>query len=434
MKNKTSRIPRFYNLSINERLNIIKDFCDLTEQEYDLLKRGGGINIDEANRMIENVISTYNLPYSIAVNFLINNKEYLIPMVIEEPSVVAALSLSAKIIRDNGGFTSIYSGSITTGQIQIGNIKDLYNAKFEILKNKEKIIEIANNCDPVLISVGGGVKDIDVRVFEEDRQMVVVYLYVDTKDAMGANAVNTMCEGVADYIEKITGGKIYLRILTNLSDRRIVRSKCKINKESLSFENFSGKEVVNGIIKAYEFAKIDSYRAATHNKGIMNGIDAVLIATGNDWRAEEAACHAYACRTGKYLPLTVWEKDSEGNLIGYIEIPALFGIVGGCIKTHPLAKLSLKIMNISNVQEFAEIIGAVGLGQNFAALRALSTQGIQKGHMKLHARNIAVLAGIEDEYIDRVVNIMINEGKIRIDIAKKIYENLKKGGLIKNEF
>lgn len=427
MEKRTSRFPNFYNLSINERIKLIKEFSNLSEEEIKILEIGGGLQIDKADKMIENVISIYSLPYAVAVNFLINNKDYVVPMVIEEPSVVAALSLAAKIIRDNGGFVSIYSGSITTGQIQIVNVKDLYGAKFEILKNKDEIIKLANERDPVLVSLGGGVVDIDVNVYdEEELGLLVVYLYVDTKDAMGANAVNNMCEGIASYLEKITKGKVYLRILSNLSDKRIVRSKCKISKHTLNFENFSGEEVIDGIIKAYKFAKYDRYRAATHNKGIMNGIDAVLVATGNDWRAEEAACHAYASRSGKYLPLTVWEKDENGDLIGTIEIPALVGIVGGAIKTHPLAQFSLKLMNINSARELAEVIGAVGLGQNFAALRALSTEGIQKGHMKLHARNIAIAAGIPENYIDDVVNIMIKEGIIRVDKAQEIYKKLKK--------
>jgi hydroxymethylglutaryl-CoA reductase len=428
MEKKSSRFQGFYNLSINERLKIVKEFSNLNDEDNKLLEFGSGLNPEKANKMIENVISTYSLPYAIAPNFLINNKDYIIPMVIEEPSVVAALSLAAKIVRDNGGFISIYSGSITTGQVQIIGVKDLYGAKFEILNNKEKILQLANERDPVLVSLGGGAIDLEVKVYEDDKDlgMIIVYLYVDTKDAMGANTVNTMCEGISTYLEKITKGRVYLRILTNLSDRRIVRTKCKITKESLSFKNFTGEEVVEGIIKAYKFAKYDTYRAATHNKGIMNGIDAVLIATGNDWRAEEAACHSYAARSGKYQPLTVWEKDENGDLIGTIEIPALVGVIGGAVKSHPLAQLSLKIMNIKSVKELAEVIGAVGLGQNLAALRALSTEGVQRGHMKLHARNIAISAGIPDEYIDEVVNLMIKEGLIRVDKAIEIFNNLKK--------
>lgn len=427
MKNKNSRFPGFYKLSLEERIKKVGEFANLSQDDLNLLKLIGNLPLETANRMIENVIGTFSMPFAVAVNFLINEKDYLVPMVIEEPSVVAALSFAAKLARDGGGFTSIYSGSITTGQIQITGLKDPYNAKIEILKNKEEIIKIANNKDPLLISFGGGVVDIEVRVIEQgNEKFIVVHLYVDTKDAMGANTVNTMCESVAPFLEKMTGGKVCLRILSNLSDRRIVRSKCRVPKESLSFENFTGEEVINGIIEACNFANSDPYRAATHNKGIMNGIDPVFIATGNDWRAQEAASHAYASKDGKYKPLTIWEKDRNGDLVGTIELPVLVGIIGGATKIHPLVQLSLKIMDVKSAKELAEVIGAVGLGQNLAALRALSTEGVQRGHMKLHAKNIAATAGIPNEYIEEVANLMINEGVIRIDKAKELYEKLLK--------
>ncbi len=429
MKDKTSRVPGFYNLNVEDRVKFLKEFARLTEEEVNLLG-SGGLLVKKANRMIENVVGVYALPLGIATNFLINGRDYVIPMVIEEPSVVAALSFAAKLAREGGGFTSIYSGSITTGQIQLVGVSDPFNAKVKILEHKDEIIKIANEKDPVLLSFGGGVTDLRVRVFEHTKigHMVIIYLYIDTKDAMGANTVNTMCEGVTSFIEKITGGKVYLRILSNLSDKRLVRTRCKVPKESLKFDGFSGEDVVNGILVAHAFAEVDPYRAATHNKGIMNGIDPVLIATGNDWRAEEAAAHAYAARSGHYSPLTVWEKDSNGDLIGTIELPVLAGIVGGATKVHPLAQVSLKVMGIRTVKELAEILGAVGLGQNLTALRALSTEGLQKGHMRLHARNIVATAGIPDKYVDEVAKLMIKSGVIRIDKAKEIYRELRGKG------
>ncbi|MCD6100011.1 MAG: hydroxymethylglutaryl-CoA reductase, degradative [Candidatus Marinimicrobia bacterium] len=427
MENKKSRFPGFYKLTIQERVEKIKEFASLSDEEVSLLFNNGNLGLEKASRMIENVIGTFSMPFAVAVNFLINGKDYVVPMVIEEPSVVAALSFAAKLVREGGGFTSVYSGSITTGQIQITDLKDPFGAKVEILKHREEIIKTANDKDPLLISLGGGVIDIEVRVLKDSTEsLVIVHLYVDTKDAMGANTVNTMCESVAPLLEKITGGKVYLRIISNLSDRRIVRSKCRVPKDVLKFGNFTGEEVIEGIIKAYNFAKLDPYRAATHNKGIMNGIDPVLIATGNDWRAQEAAAHAYASKDGKYKPLTVWEKNADGDLVGTIELPVLVGIVGGATKVHPIAQLSLKIMGIKSVKELAEVIGAVGLGQNLAALRVLSTEGLQRGHMKLHARNIASTAGIPDEYVEQVANLMIKEGIIRVDKAKELYEMLRK--------
>jgi len=420
---ETSRLPGFYKLEVEDRLKKIAELANLNEEDMNILKKYGNLPIDVANRMIENVIGTMAYPYAVAVNFLINGKDYIVPMVLEEPSVVAAASNAAKIMRENGGIKSITTGPIMIGQIQVVNVKDPYYAKMIVLENKDEIIKIGNEQDPILVKLGGGVKDVEARVIESPiGPMLIVHLIVNVKDAMGANAVNTMCEAVAPFIERITHGRVYLRIISNLADRRLVRSWVKIRKETIG-----GEEVVNGIVNAWAFAAADPYRAATHNKGIMNGVIAVALATAQDHRAIEAGAHAYAARYGKYGPLSTWEKDENGDLVGSLEMPMAVGIVGGATKVHPVARISLKILGIKTATELAEIMGAVGLAQNFAALRALATEGIQRGHMKLHARNIAVMAGAKGDLVDKVAEIMIREKKIRFDRAKELVEKLSKG-------
>ena len=420
---ETSRLPGFYRLEVGDRLKKITELANLNEEDMNILKKYGNLPIDIANRMIENVIGTMAYPYAVAVNFLINGKDYIVPMVLEEPSVVAAASNAAKIMRENGGIKSITTGPIMIGQIQVVNVKDPYYAKMIVLENKDEIIKIGNEQDPILVKLGGGVKDVEARVIESPiGPMLIVHLIVNVKDAMGANAVNTMCEAVAPFIERITHGRVYLRIISNLADRRLVRSWVKIKKETIG-----GEEVVNGIVNAWAFAAADPYRAATHNKGIMNGVIAVALATAQDHRAIEAGAHAYAARYGKYGPLSTWEKDENGDLVGSLEMPMAVGIVGGATKVHPVARISLKILSIKTATELAEIMGAVGLAQNFAALRALATEGIQRGHMKLHARNIAVMAGAKGDLVDKVAEIMIREKKIRFDRAKELVEKLSKG-------
>ncbi len=424
MSNKTSRIPGFYKLPIEERVKIVKEFADLNDEEVELLRKMGALDPKIADVMIENVIGAFPIPLGIATNFLINGKDYLVPMAIEESSVVAAASHAAKLCRAGGGITSIASESIMISQVQLTKIKDPYGAKVKILENKEEILKIANEQDPILVKLGGGAKDIEVRVIHHPLvgPMVITHLLVDVKDAMGANAVNTMAEAVAPFIEEITGGKVYLRIISNLADKRLVRARCVVPKDVLG-----GEEVVDGIVLAWAFADADPYRAATHNKGIMNGVDAVVIATANDWRAVEAGAHAYAARWGVYKPLSVWEKNEDGDLVGTLEMPLAVGIIGGATRVHPMAQLSLKILGVKTAKELAEVIGAVGLAQNLAALRALATEGIQKGHMKLHARNIAVMAGATGELIDKVAEILIKHGRIRFDYAKEVLEKLKRG-------
>ena len=419
---KSSRIPGFYKLKPEERLKIVKDFAGLTDEETNLLISMKGLPLDIADRMIENVVGAMPLPLGIAVNFLINGRDYLIPMAIEEPSVVAAASHAAKLARPTGGFKAIAMDPVMIGQIQAVKVPDPHGAKMRILEAKKEILKIANEQDPVLVKLGGGAKDVGVRVIDTIvGPMVITHLYVDCRDAMGANAVNTMCEKVAPLIEDLTGGKVYLRIISNLADRRLARASVVIRKEDVG-----GEEIVDGIVSAYAFAAADPYRCATHNKGIMNGIIAVALATGNDTRALEAGAHAYAAITGRYSPLTTWEKNENGDLVGTIELPIAVGIVGGATKTHPVARVCLKILGVKTARELAEVMAAVGLAQNLAALRALAAEGIQRGHMKLHARNIAVMAGAVGEEIDVVARKMVEKGVIRVDVAKEILEEIRK--------
>jgi hydroxymethylglutaryl-CoA reductase len=413
----TSRIVGFFKLSLKERLERIKDWAGLSKEEVDLLL-GKSLTNETADRMIENVIGTVELPLGIATNFLINSRDYLIPMAIEEPSVVAAASNAARMAREKGGFLTSSTGSTMIGQIQAIDVRDPYAARFDILSRKEEILELANEQDPVLVSLGGGARDIEVRVIQTKQgEMVIIHLLVDCVDAMGANTVNTMSEAVASLIGEITSARVLLRIISNFADKRLMRAKVIFSKEAIG-----GPQVVDAILSAYSFASTDIYRAATHNKGIMNGVDAVVIATGNDFRAVEAGAHAYASRFGRYEPLTNWEENEDGHLVGTIEIPIAVGIVGGAVSTNPTAKISLKILNVSSSHELGEVMAAVGLAQNFAALRALATEGIQRGHMRLHARNVAVAAGAEGERIDEIAEIMVKDGKIRADRAKELLE------------
>jgi hydroxymethylglutaryl-CoA reductase len=419
---RTSEISGFYRLSPKERAQIVKEFADLTDEEVKLLQSTGSLKLELADRMIENVVGAIPIPLGIGVNFLINGKDYLIPMAIDEPSVVAAASYAAKMTRLKGGFFTSSTEPIMIGQIQAVDIDDPYGAKMAILAAKDKIIKKANEQDPMLISVGGGARDLDVKVIDADSgPMVITELHVDCRDAMGANTVNTMAEAVTPLIEKITHGRVYLRIISNLATKRLARAWTIVSKEAVG-----GEEVVDGIIQAYNFAAADPYRAATHNKGILNGIIAVTIATCNDHRAVEAGAHAYAARTGKYIPLTVWEKNKDGNLVGSIELPMAVGTIGGATKVHPIAKIALKILGVKTANELAEVMTAVGLAQNLAALRALADEGLQRGHMSLHARNLAIMAGAPEELIDVIVEKMVKERKVRFDRAKELIEEHKK--------
>ena len=416
---RTSKISGFYKLGSEKRLEIVRDFAGLNEEEIGILGNTGSLG-EIADRMIENVVGSMPLPLGIAVNFVINGNDYLIPMAIEEPSVVAAASNAAKMAREKGGFRTSSTEPIMIGQIQLTDVSDPSSAKFTILTNKHRILDLANEKDPVLVNLGGGAKDLEVKVIDTVAgPMVIVHLLVNVKDAMGANAVNTMAEAVAPFIEQLTGGKVNLRIISNLATHRLAYARAVFAKDAIG-----GEEGVARIVSAYLFARSDPYRCATHNKGIMNGIDAVVIATGNDFRAIEAGAHSYASITGKYLPLTKWEKNKDHDLVGTIELPLAVGLVGGATTVHPTAKVNLKILGVKTANELAEIIAAVGLAQNFAALRALATEGIQKGHMSLHARNVAIAAGAKGEMIDKVVEILVREKKVRIDRAKEVVNSL----------
>jgi len=418
-KEKSSEISGFYKLPVEKRVEFVRNFSNLTEEEKRLFSTC--LNIDIADRMIENVLGTFELPLGIAVNFVINGKDYLIPMVIEESSVVAAASNAAKIARIKGGFKTECSNPLMIGQIQILNMDDVASAAQKIMDHKKEILQLANAQDKILVDLGGGAKDLEVRILDSPLgKMIVVHLIVDVRDAMGANAVNTMCEALATYLEEITNGKVRLKILSNLADRRIVKAKAVFDKEKMG-----GEHVVDAFLESYILASIDPYRAATHNKGIMNGIDALIIATGNDFRAIEAGAHAYAARNGRYTSLTRYHKDKNGDLVGEIELPLAVGIVGGAANIHPKAKLCRKILGIKTAQELAEVVASLGLAQNFAAVLALSTTGIQKGHMSLHAKNIAVMAGAKGEEIDKIAEQMIKEKKIKLDRAKEILEGIR---------
>jgi len=421
---KSSLLKGFYKLSLKERLQIVKDFAELTDEEIELLQNTGSLPFEIADRMIENVIGAFPIPLAIAVNFLINKKDYLIPMAIEEPSVVAAASYAAKMVREGGGFFTSSTEPIMIGQIQTVGVKDPYAMRMKILAAKEDILKKANEQDPMLVSLGGGAKDLDVKVINAATgPMLITELHVDCRDVMGANAVNTMAEAVSPLIERITHGKVYLRIITNLATKRLARAWAIVPKEAVG-----GEEVVDGIVQAYAFAAADPYRAATHNKGILNGIIGVVIATCNDHRAVEAGAHAYAARFGHYSPLSVWEKNENGDLVGSIELPMAVGIVGGATRTHPIAKIALKILGVKTAREFGEVLAAVGLAQNLGALRALAHEGIQRGHMSLHARNVAISVGATGDLIDIIADKMVEERKIRMDRAKELLEEYRKAG------
>lgn len=414
---KTSNYSGFYRLSPEERLNEVAEFASLTEEEKSIIYKPGALEIDRADHMIENVIGTFQLPMGIGLNFLINGKDYLIPMVIEEPSVVAAASNAAKMARPEGGFTTTSYESVMIAQLQLTGVENPAYARHVIYENKEKIFEICNEKDPVLFNLGGGIKDISVRIIDTAvGKMVITHLEVNTLDAMGANAVNSMAEAVAPFIESITGGTVYLRILSNLAVHRLARSRAVFSKDVI------GEDVIEKILMAYAFADADPYRAATHNKGIMNGIIPVVTATGNDTRAIESGAHAYASITGRYRSLTTWEKNADGNLVGTIEVPMAVGLVGGATKIHPTAQTAIKILGVKSANELGGIIASVGLAQNFAAIKALATEGIQRGHMSLHARNIASVAGAKGDELERIVQTMIKDKKINLEYARDLME------------
>jgi hydroxymethylglutaryl-CoA reductase len=420
-----SRIPGFYNMTIEERRAKLADAAAQTPESL-LPFTKGGISAEDADHMIENVIGLYSLPLGIALNFMVNRRDVLVPMTLEEPSVVAGASFMAKLARAGGGFTATATDPLMIGQMQVINIQNLEDAKLRLYEKKAELLAEADSIDPVLKKFGGGARDLEVRIVEDSPigGFLVIHLIYDVRDAMGANAVNTACERLAPRVEAITGGRVHLRILSNLADRRIARTRCTVPLKELAFGDFQAAEVRDGIIAAYAFAAVDPYRAATHNKGIMNGVDSVVIATGNDWRAIEAGAHAYAARSGRYTSLSTWGKDVDGNLVGTLEMPMAVGIVGGATRVHPAAQAAVKLMGVKTANELAEIIVSVGLAQNMAALRALATEGIQRGHMSLHARQVAIAAGATGEQIEKVAAQMVTEKVVRIDRAEEIMKGL----------
>lgn len=423
-----SRLPNFRALTPAQRLAAIADAAGLTPEERRQLAEPGALGLERADGMIENVIGAFELPLGVAGNFQVNGRDVLVPMAVEEPSVVAAASFMAKLARESGGFETSSTRPLMRAQVQVLGLSDPHGARVALLRERERIVKLANSRDQVLIGLGGGCQDIEAHVFADTPRgpMLVLHLLVDVRDAMGANTVNTMAEAVAPLVEEITGGTVRLRILSNLADLRLSRARVRLTPQTLDTKDRSGAEIIEGVLDAYVFAATDPYRAATHNKGIMNGIDPVIVATGNDWRAVEAGAHAYACRDGRYTSLTHWEKDASGALVGTLEMPMPVGLVGGATKTHPLARLALKIMAVRSAQELGEIAVAVGLAQNLGALRALATEGIQRGHMALHARNIALTVGAVGAEIDQLARRMAEEKDVRADRALALLEELRK--------
>lgn len=421
MNTTSSRLSSFYKATIDERLHQIAEASDLSEAEVSHLKNTGNLDQDIADHMIENMVGTMNVPIGIATNLIVDGQDTLVPMATEESSVVAAASNAAKQCRSAGGVHTTTSGQLMIAQVQLVNVPNPAYARMQILDHRDDIQTICDQVDPLLLSLGGGLRGLEVRLLETRvGTMVITHLIVDTRDAMGANVVNSMAEAVAPSISEWTEGQTYLRILSNLADRRLVRARA-----TWRLEDIGGDTVRDGMLAAYYFAEADPYRAATHNKGIMNGVSAVALATGNDTRALEAGAHAYASRNGRYSSLTRWEQDGSGNLTGVLEMPVPMGLVGGATKTHPTAAISLKIMQVETAERLSRITAAIGLVQNFAALRALATTGIQKGHMALHAKNIALMAGATGSEVDAVASELVRRGTVRVDVAESILASLQ---------
>lgn len=418
---------KFYDLPPAQRMEWVGKQAQLSDADLQALSGAAGLTLEQADHMIENVIGVYGLPLGIARYFIVNGREVLVPMVIEEPSVVASASFMAKLARSGGGFIAQADPPEMIGQIQILGVADAPTARLRLLEKRDELLAEAAKIDPVLTGLGGGPRGLEVRIIEESPigSFLVLHLIYDVRDAMGANAVNTALERLAPLVERITGGRVHLRILTNLAERRLARARVTIRLEELAFENFSAEQVRDGIIAAWAFAAADPYRAATHNKGIMNGVDAVVMATANDWRAIEAGAHAYAARGGRYTSLSTWGRDEQGNLLGTLEMPMAVGIVGGATRVHPAAQAAIRLMGVKTAGELAEIIVSVGLAQNLAALRALATEGIQRGHMTLHARQVAIAAGATGELVNRVAEQMVREKVVRIDRAEQILKEIQ---------
>jgi hydroxymethylglutaryl-CoA reductase len=425
---RSSRLPGFYNLSVEERAAVVAEWAGLTKAEQATLT-GDGLSLSQANLMIENVVGTFDLPLGIACNFLVNGRDYLVPMTVEEPSVLAAVSNAARQIRAGGGFQAEASSPVMIGQIQVLEVPDMAAAEQAVLANKPRLLATANCCDRVIVDLGGGARDIEVRTFDNSPvgPMMVVHLLFDVRDAMGANAINTALESLAPDVVELTGGRTALRILSNLAVHRTATARCTVPAAALTIDELDGRTVAGLIEEANAFAIVDPYRATTHNKGIMNGIDAVCIATGNDWRAIEAGAHAYAARNGRYTALTDWHVDDSGDLFGEITLPLAVGIVGGATKVHPAARVALKILGVTSAGELAEVMAAVGLAQNMAAIKALATTGIQRGHMRLHARQVALAAGAREDQVPLIADQLVRENKVQIGRAREILAEQQDG-------
>lgn len=419
---RSSRLPGYYKLSTNARAAALAGHADLTPAEMAALTGTEGLTPALADKMIENVVGVFGLPLGIAANFTVNGRDVLVPMAVEEPSVVAAASNMARLARAGGGFTASSTPPEMIGQIQLLDVPDVEAARAAVLAHRDELIELAACCDKMVVDLGGGPREIEARILPETDAgpMLIVHLIYDCRDAMGANMVNTACEALAAPLEAITGGRAGLRILSNLADRRLARAAVTVPAGALASKGYTGERVVQGITEAAAFAAADPYRAATHNKGIMNGIDPLVIATGNDWRAVEAGAHAYAARGGRYTSLSSWRATPEGDLHGELELPLALGIVGGATRVHPATRVALKLLGVEHASELAEIAAAVGLAQNLGALRALATEGIQKGHMALHARQIAVAAGAEGAQVDAIVRQMLAEDDITLARAEEL--------------
>lgn len=416
---------KFYQMTVSERQQVLRSEFNCSEEDLSALSGERGLSGETAERMIENVIGRYALPLGAARNFVVNGKSYFVPMVIEEPSVVAAASNGARMAKAGGGFRADADEPLMIGQLQIVGINDLQQAREALEAKKDFLLDLAAESCPNLLKRGGGPRDIELRELPktEAGPMLILHLIMDVRDVMGANLINTALEYLAPEAEKISGGQIRLRILSNLADRRLARASCTVPPAVLAFKDLDGETVISHMLEAAAFAEADPYRAVTHNKGIMNGIDAVVLAVGNDWRSVEAGAHAWAARSGQIRPLSHWRRDPEtGNLCGNIELPLAAGIYGGATGVHPGAAAGLKLMGIQSAKELAGVIAAVGLAQNLAALKALATEGIQRGHMSLHARQVAMAAGAQGEAADRIAAQMIRDNRISLSYAAELLE------------
>jgi hydroxymethylglutaryl-CoA reductase len=422
---RTSRFPGFYKVTVQERRALVSEATGADPREIESALEQGGIDAETADKFVENVLGTYALPYGVALNVRVDGHDHVVPMVVEEPSVVAAASNAAKMIRQGGGFTSDVDPPLMISQIQIIDVGDVPRAIDAIEARAIEILARADHAIPGLVARGGGARAVEARQLgDASDRMMVVHVVVDCRDAMGANLVNTVAEAVADRLAEIARGKVGLRILTNLCDKRLVRVSCRIPAEALATDDMAGEDVIDGIVNASRFAELDPYRAATHNKGVMNGIDAVVLATGNDWRAVEAGAHAYAARSGRYAPLSIWRRDGH-HLVGRLELPLALGTVGGTLRVHPAARLSLRMLNVGSAGELAAVAASIGLANNLAAVRALATDGIQRGHMAQHARSVALAAGAEGGLVQRVAQMIVEARDITLEAAKRALEVIR---------